>query len=62
MAGFCSEVKKSVPMMTLKAAKTVPAAKSIPALELFPATKVEAAAAKVQQTDFYKLNPSRTGF
>ncbi|XP_023819351.1 prosaposin isoform X2 [Oryzias latipes] len=46
MAGFCSEVKKSVPMMTLQAAKTIPAAKSIPALELFPATKVEAAAAK----------------
>uniref|UniRef100_A0A8C7YZF8 Prosaposin n=1 Tax=Oryzias sinensis TaxID=183150 RepID=A0A8C7YZF8_9TELE len=45
MAGFCSEVKKSVPMMTLQAAKTVPAAKSVPALELFPATKVEAAAA-----------------
>ncbi|XP_024153214.1 prosaposin isoform X1 [Oryzias melastigma] len=46
MAGFCSEEKKSVPMMTLQAAKTVPAAKSIPALKLFPATKVESAPAK----------------
>ncbi|CAJ1067775.1 prosaposin isoform X2 [Xyrichtys novacula] len=46
-AGFCAEMKKkSVPMMTLMAAKMVPAAKSVPAVKLIPATKVEAATDK----------------
>ncbi|KAM6997357.1 prosaposin [Tautogolabrus adspersus] len=52
-AGFCAEMKKSVPMMMLQAAKTVPAAKtepaaanSVPALKLVPATKVQTATDK----------------
>ncbi|XP_074531978.1 prosaposin [Halichoeres trimaculatus] len=51
-AGFCAEMKKSVPMIMLKAAKTVPAAKieplakSVPALKLIPATKVQPATEK----------------
>ncbi|XP_047207356.1 prosaposin isoform X1 [Girardinichthys multiradiatus] len=45
LAGFCSDAKKSVPMLSLQAAMTVPAAKTILASKLFPATKVEAAAA-----------------
>lgn len=45
-AGFCTAMKKSVPMLTLQAAKTKPAAKSVPALKLFPATKVESATDK----------------
>ncbi|KAM7385776.1 hypothetical protein PAMP_001833 [Pampus punctatissimus] len=36
LAGFCAQMKKSVPMMKLQ-----PAAKTVPALKLFPATKVE---------------------
>ncbi|XP_026045073.1 prosaposin isoform X1 [Astatotilapia calliptera] len=43
-AGFCAGTKKSIPMMTLQAAKTVPAAKVFPAAKLFPATKVDSAA------------------
>ncbi|KAL7383458.1 hypothetical protein ABVT39_011198 [Epinephelus coioides] len=51
-AGFCTEMKKSIPMlklqaaMTVPAAKAIPAAKAVPALKLFPATKVESVAAK----------------
>ncbi len=45
-AGFCTAMKKSIPMMLLQAAKTVPAAKAVPALKLFPATKVESATDK----------------
>ncbi|XP_070772119.1 prosaposin isoform X1 [Enoplosus armatus] len=51
-AGFCTAMKRSVPMLTLQAAKTlaaaktVPAAKSISVLKLFPATKVESATDK----------------
>lgn len=45
LAGFCSaDIKESVPMMTLEAAKMVPAARAVPALKLFSATKVEHAA------------------
>ncbi|XP_077352528.1 prosaposin [Festucalex cinctus] len=43
MTGFCSESKKSTPMLKLQAAKIVPAAKTLPALNLVPATKVESA-------------------
>ncbi|KAA8583945.1 prosaposin isoform X2 [Etheostoma spectabile] len=39
-AGFCADMKKSVPMLQLLPAKTVPA------LKLFPATKVESATDK----------------
>ncbi|XP_061602205.1 prosaposin [Cololabis saira] len=52
MAGFCSGMKKSVPMLSLIPAKTVPASKAvpasklIPASKLFPALKAESAAAK----------------
>ncbi|KAK6301405.1 hypothetical protein J4Q44_G00274580 [Coregonus suidteri] len=43
-AGFCSaDVKSSVPMMKLVAAKAIPVAKAIPAVKLVPATKMEAA-------------------
>ncbi|XP_045068593.1 prosaposin isoform X4 [Coregonus clupeaformis] len=42
-AGFCSaDVKSSVPMMKLVAAKAIPVAKAIPAVKLVPATKMEA--------------------
>nr|XP_046258353.1 prosaposin isoform X2 [Scatophagus argus] len=50
--GFCPSMKKSIPMLTLQAAKaipaskTVPAAKMVPALKLVPATKVESATDK----------------
>ncbi|XP_033835794.1 prosaposin [Periophthalmus magnuspinnatus] len=40
-AGFCSSMKKSVPMLGLLPAMTKPAAKSIPAFKMVPATKVE---------------------
>ncbi|XP_076018815.1 prosaposin [Genypterus blacodes] len=39
-AGLCDAVKKSIPLMTLQAAKAVPASK------MFPATRVEATPAK----------------
>ncbi|XP_075932615.1 prosaposin [Anarhichas minor] len=42
-AGFCTSVKKSIPMLMLHAAKTVPAAKPVLAAKLFPATKIESA-------------------
>uniref|UniRef100_A0A671YST3 Prosaposin n=1 Tax=Sparus aurata TaxID=8175 RepID=A0A671YST3_SPAAU len=46
LAGFCTAMKNSIPMMKLQPAKTVPAAKSVPALKLFPAAKVESATDK----------------
>ncbi|KAM6916421.1 prosaposin [Xenentodon cancila] len=46
MAGFCSAMKKSVPMLMLKPAETVPASKVVPASKLFPAVKTDSAAAK----------------
>ncbi|XP_031158153.1 prosaposin isoform X1 [Sander lucioperca] len=45
-AGFCTAMKKSIPMLQLQPAQTVPAAKTVPALKLFPATKVESATDK----------------
>ncbi|XP_037638251.1 prosaposin isoform X1 [Sebastes umbrosus] len=45
-AGFCSAMKKSVPMLKLQAAKILTAAKVIPALKLVPATKVVSATDK----------------
>ncbi|XP_028278906.1 prosaposin isoform X2 [Parambassis ranga] len=42
LAGFCSAMKKSVPMLKLQPAMTVPAAKALPVAKLFPATKVDA--------------------
>ncbi|XP_044069252.1 prosaposin isoform X2 [Siniperca chuatsi] len=45
-AGFCTDMKKSVPMLKLQDAKTVPAAKAVPALKLFPAAKMESATDK----------------
>ncbi|XP_042289670.1 prosaposin isoform X1 [Thunnus maccoyii] len=52
-AGFCDEMKKSVPMLKLlpamkvvPAAKLVPAVKVVPAVKLVPATKVESATDK----------------
>ncbi|XP_010783208.1 prosaposin isoform X2 [Notothenia coriiceps] len=62
-AGFCTAMKKSIPMMNLQAAKmvpameTVPAAKTVPAVKivhavrLFPATKVESKPAMVRVRD-----------
>nr|XP_033956933.1 prosaposin isoform X1 [Pseudochaenichthys georgianus] len=58
-AGFCTAMKKSIPMMNLQAAKTVPAVETVPAvktvlavktvpLRLFPATKVESKPAMVR--------------
>ncbi|XP_041866997.1 prosaposin isoform X2 [Melanotaenia boesemani] len=43
LAGFCSAMKKSVPMLNLQPAKTISAAKAIPAAKLFPATSVDSA-------------------
>ncbi|KAM6922973.1 prosaposin isoform 2-T2 [Lycodopsis pacificus] len=49
-AGFCTAVKKSIPMLMLQAAKLVPAAKTVPATKLVlaaktvPATKLVLAA------------------
>lgn len=40
-AGFCTETKKSVPMLKLQAAKLISAAKTVPALKLVPAIKAE---------------------
>ncbi|XP_034753387.1 prosaposin isoform X2 [Etheostoma cragini] len=45
-AGFCTDMKQSVPMLQLLPAKTLPAGKTVPALKLFPATKVESATDK----------------
>ncbi|XP_013861451.1 prosaposin isoform X2 [Austrofundulus limnaeus] len=45
-AGFCDDVRNSVPMLKLQEAMTVPAAKAIPAAKLFPATKVGSPAAR----------------
>lgn len=47
LAGFCPEMKKSVPMLDLQPAKAIPAAKTMVAAKLFPATKVEAPASRV---------------
>ncbi|XP_014896234.1 prosaposin isoform X1 [Poecilia latipinna] len=46
LAGFCPEMKKSVPMLDLQPAKVIPAAKTMVAAKLFPATKVEAPASR----------------
>lgn len=48
-AGFCSAVKKAVPMLSLQPAKSISAAESMPALNLFPATKVESGTDKTVQ-------------
>ncbi|XP_054885568.1 prosaposin [Poeciliopsis prolifica] len=46
LAGFCPEMKKSVPMLDLQPAMVIPAAKTMVAAKLFPATKVEAPASR----------------